>query len=159
YIGSPIPNLTYGLSFSASYVGFDFSFLFQGVEGVERYNQGKQIVDYDTRPFNYTTAILDSWNGEGSSNTIPRVAFVDNGSSRVSSVFVEDASYLRLKNIELGYTLPDIAGLQQLRLYLSGQNLLTFTDYSGLDPESTDLMDLGTYPSSTSILVGINAKF
>lgn len=159
FIGSPIPDLTYGLSFSASYNGFDFSFLFQGVEGVDRYNQGKQIVDYDTRPFNYTTAILDSWDGEGSSNTIPRVAFEDNGSSRVSSIFVEDASYLRLKNIELGYTIPDMAGLQQLRLYLSGQNLLTFTKYSGLDPESTDLMDLGTYPSSTSILLGINAKF
>ncbi len=159
YIGSPIPDLTYGVSFSASYLGFDFSFLFQGVEGVERYNQGKQIVDYDTRPFNYTTAILGSWDGEGSSNTIPRVAFEDNGSSRVSSIFVEDASYLRLKNIEFGYTIPDMAGLQQLRLYLSGQNLLTFTDYSGLDPESTDLMDLGTYPSSTSILVGINVKF
>lgn len=159
HIGSPIPDLTYGLAFSASYVGFDFSFLFQGVEGVDRYNQGKQIVDYDTRPFNYTTNILGAWDGEGSTNSIPRVAFEDNGSSRVSSIFVEDASYLRLKNIELGYTLPSIKELQQVRIYISGQNLFTVTNYSGFDPESTNLMDFGTYPSSTSILLGINAKF
>lgn len=159
FIGSPIPELTYGLSFSADYKGFDFSVLFQGVDGVERYNQGKQIVDYDSRPFNYTTAILGAWDGEGSSNTIPRVAFEDNGSSKVSSVFVEDASYFRLKNIEVGYTIDSVKGIQSLRFYISSQNLFTITDYTGLDPESTDLMDLGTYPLSTSILFGVNLKF
>ncbi|WP_411029707.1 SusC/RagA family TonB-linked outer membrane protein [Spongiimicrobium sp. 3-5] len=159
FIGNPIPELTYGLTFSSSYKGFDFSFLFQGVNGVDRYNQGKQILDFDTRPFNYTTAILGAWDGEGSSNTIPRVAFEDNGSSRVSSIFVEDASYLRLKNIELGYTLESIIGIQDIRFYISGQNLLTFTDYTGLDPESTDLMDLGTFPLSTTVLFGINVTF
>ncbi|MEE9363686.1 MAG: TonB-dependent receptor [Cellulophaga sp.] len=159
YIGSPIPELTYGLSFSSSYKGFDFSFLFQGVEGVDRYNDGKKIVDYDTRPFNYTTTILGAWDGDGSSNTIPRVAFEDNGSSKTSSIFVEDASYLRLKNIELGYTIDSVKGLQSIRFYLSGQNLFTSTDYSGLDPETVDLTDKGTYPSSKSILYGINVKF
>lgn len=158
-IGSPIPDLTFGLAFSSSFKDWDFSFLFQGVEGVDRYNDGKKIVDYDTRPFNYTTAILDAWDGENSSNSRPRVAFEDNGSSRISSIFVEDASYVRLKNIELGYTLSGIQGINSLRLYLSGQNLWTLTDYTGLDPESTDLMDMGTYPSSTSVLLGINAKF
>jgi len=159
FIGSPIPELTYGFAFSADYKGFDFSMLFQGVGGVERYNQGKQIVDYDTRPFNYTTAILGAWDGEGSSNTIPRVAFEDNGSSKVSSAFVEDASYFRLKNIEIGYTIDSFKGIQNLRFYVSSQNLFTITDYTGLDPESTDLMDLGTYPLSTSILFGVNLKF
>lgn len=159
YIGSPIPDLTFGLAFSSSFKGWDFSFLFQGVEGVDRYNDGKKIVDYDTRPFNYTTAILNAWDGEGSSNSIPRVAFEDNGSSRISSIFVEDASYIRLKNIELGHTLKGIKGFNSLRLYLSGQNLWTLTDYTGLDPETTDLMDKGTYPGSTSVLLGINAKF
>ena len=90
---------------------------------------------------------------------MPRVAFEDNGSSRISSLFVEDASYIRLKNMELGYTLGGIQGISALRLYLSGQNLWTLTDYTGLDPESTDLMDKGTYPSSASVLLGINAKF
>src|SRR5690606_13265463 len=101
-----------------------------------------------------TTAILSAWDGENSTNSVPRVAFEDNGSSRISSIFVEDASYLRLKNIELGYTLKDISGINSLRLYLSGQNLWTLTDYTGLDPETTDLIDSGTYPSSASMLIG-----
>jgi TonB-linked SusC/RagA family outer membrane protein len=159
FIGSPIPDLTFGLAFNSSYKGWDFSFLFQGVEGVDRYNDGKKIVDYDTRPFNFTTAILNAWDGENSTNSVPRVAFEDNGSSRISSIFVEDASYIRLKNIELGYTLKDISGINALRLYISGQNLWTFTDYTGLDPETTDLIDKGTYPSSASVLLGLNAKF
>lgn len=159
FIGSPIPEVTFGLSFNSSYNGWDFSFLFQGVEGVDRYNDGKKIVDFDTRPFNFTEAILGAWNGENTSNSIPRVAFEDNGSSKISSIFVEDASYIRLKNIELGYTLKDIKGINGLRLYLSGQNLWTLTDYTGLDPETTDLVDKGTYPSSAAVLFGINAKF
>jgi len=159
FIGSPIPELTYGIALSSEYKGFDFSMLFQGVEGIDRYNDAKQILDYDARPFNYTTNILGAWDGEGSSNTIPRVAFEDVGSSKVSSIFVEDASYFRLKNIELGYTLESIVGLQDVRFYVSGQNVFTVTDYTGLDPESTDLIDKGTYPSSQSFLFGINLKF
>ena len=159
FLGSSIPDLTYGISFSSSYKNFDFSFLFQGVEGVDRYNDSKKILDYDTRPFNYTTNILGSWDGEGTSNTIPRVAFEDNGSSKVSSIFVEDASYLRLKNVEFGYTLNGIKGVQDIRLYVSGQNLFTATKYTGMDPESTDLVDKGTYPSSSSVLFGLNVKF
>ncbi|MFH4966516.1 TonB-dependent receptor [Gaetbulibacter sp. M235] len=159
FLGSSIPDLTYGISFSSSYKNFDFSFLFQGVEGVDRYNDSKKILDYDTRPFNYTTNILGAWDGEGTSNTIPRVAFEDNGSSKVSSIFVEDASYLRLKNVELGYTINGIKGIQNVRLYVSGQNLFTETKYTGMDPESTDLMDRGTYPSSSSVLFGLNVKF
>jgi len=159
FLGSSIPDLTYGITFSSSYKNFDFSFLFQGVEGVDRYNDSKKILDYDTRPFNYTTNVLGAWDGEGSSNTIPRVAFEDNGSSKVSSIFVEDASYIRLKNIELGYTVNGIIGLQDIRLYVSGQNLWTSTNYTGMDPESTDLMDRGTYPSSSSVLFGLNVKF
>ncbi len=159
FIGSHIPDLTYGLSFSSTYKGFDFSFLFQGVDGVDRYNDGKKIVDYDTRPFNYSTAILGSWDGEGSSNTRPRVALDDNGSSKVSSIFVEDASYFRLKNLEIGYTVESVIGMQDVRFYVSGQNLFTSTDYTGLDPETIDLKDKGTYPSSTSVLFGVNFKF
>jgi len=159
FIGSPIPKITYGFSFNAAYKRFDMSFLFQGVTGVDRYNDLKQILDYDSRPFNSTTAVLNAWNGEGTSNTIPRNTMNDNGGSQVSSVFVEDASYLRLKNLEIGYTLdPKIIGDRYLRLYISGQNLLTFTKYTGLDPESTSLIDQGTYPQSTSILMGLKFK-
>ena len=159
FIGNPIPKVTYGINFNAGYNNFDFSFLLQGVEGVDRYNDLKQILNYDSRPFNSTTAVLDSWNGEGTSNTIPRLTFNNNGGGNVSSVFVEDASYLRLKNIELGYTFgKSIIGLQDLRLYLSGQNLFTITDYTGLDPESTSLIDKGTYPQSKSFIFGVRVK-
>lgn len=160
FIGNPIPKMTYGLAFNAAYKGFDFSFLLQGVNDVDRYNNLKQILDYDSRPFNSTTAVLGAWNGEGSTNSIPRNAMDDNGGSRVSSVFVEDASYLRLKNIELGYTfgknLPKM--VSGLRIYVSGQNLLTFSDYYGLDPESTDLIDMGTYPQASAVLFGARLK-
>ncbi|MDD3908956.1 MAG: TonB-dependent receptor [Proteiniphilum sp.] len=161
FIGDPNPGLLYGLNFSGSYKNFDIAILFQGVGSVDRYNDSKKIIDYDTRPFNYTTNILKAWDGEGSTNKIPRVSFTDNGRSRVSSIFVEDASYLRLKNIELGYSFTDIKklGMQNIRIYMSGQNLFTLTGYSGLDPESTDLIDMGTYPQSRSFIFGINLSF
>jgi TonB-linked SusC/RagA family outer membrane protein len=159
FIGSSIPKVTYGFNFNADYKNFDFSFLLQGVAGVDRYNDSKQILNYDSRPFNSTTDVLNSWTGEGTSNTTPRVTFNDNGGSRVSSVFVEDASYLRLKNIEIGYTfLKSIPGVSSLRLYVSGQNLFTITDYIGLDPESTSLIDRGTYPQSTAFIFGVKVK-
>ena len=154
FIGNPIPKLTYGLNLSAGYHRFDMSMFFQGVGGVDKYNDAKQITDYDSRPFNHSVAVLGAWNGEGTSNTIPRTTFNDNGSSKKSSIFVEDASYFRLKNLELGYSIGPTR-----RLYVSGQNLWTKTNYTGLDPESTDILDRGTYPQAKAFLFGINAKF
>jgi len=154
FIGNSIPKMTYGLNLSGGVSRFDVAVFFQGVGGVQKYNDGKQITDYDSRPFNHSTAVLGAWNGPGTSNTIPRTTFNDNGSSKRSSIFVEDASYFRLKNLEVGYS-PSPAR----RLYVSGQNLFTKTNYTGLDPESTDILDQGTYPQSKSFLFGINAKF
>ena len=160
FIGNPNPRLTYGLNGRLNYRALDMSFLFQGVGAVDRYNDLKKIIDYDTRPFNYTDRVLDSWDGEGFTNTIPRVSFTDNGSSRVSDIFVENASYLRLKNIEIGYTFDfeELLGRGSLRVYASGQNLFTITNYTGLDPESTDLIDYGTYPQSITLLAGVNVS-
>lgn len=162
YIGNPNPRLTYGANLSASYKGFDLTVLLQGVSGIEKYNDLKKIIDYDTRPFNHSTATLNAWHGEGTSNTIPRSTFTDNGSSRVSSIFVENASYFRLKNVELGYTV-NIPGkaksvLQNVRVYVSAQNLFTITKYSGLDPEAYNMFDQGTYPQSQAFLFGLNIK-
>lgn len=154
FIGNPIAKLTYGLNLAAGLNRFDFSMFFQGVGGVDKYNDAKQITDYDTRPFNNSTAVLGAWNGAGTSNTIPRNTFQDNGSSKKSSIFVEDASYFRLKNLEIGYSIGPAR-----RLYVSGQNLFTKTNYTGLDPESTDQLDRGTYPQAKAFLFGINAKF
>ena len=161
FIGDPNPKLLYGLNLSGSYKNFDLAILFQCVGQVDRYNDSKKIIDYDTRPFNYTTNILNAWDGEGSTNEIPRVSFTDNGSSKISSIFVESASYFRMKNVELGYSFNNIKrlGLQNIRLYVSGQNLFTLTNYTGLDPESTDLIDMGTYPQSKSFIFGINLSF
>ena len=164
FIGNPIPRLSYGLNLAGDFHGFDFSALVQGVRGVDKYNDAKQITDYDSRPFNHTTAVLGAWHGEGTSNTIPRTTFNDNGSSKKSSIFVEDASYMRLKNLEVGYSLGAMRassklGVQNVRVYVSGQNLLTRTKYTGLDPESTDILDRGTYPLSRAFLFGTNVKF
>jgi TonB-linked SusC/RagA family outer membrane protein len=159
FIGNPIPKTTYGVAFSSEYHQFDFSFLLQGVQGVDRYNDLKQILNYDSRPFNSMVSVLDSWHGDGTSNTIPRLTFNNNGGGNVSSVFVEDASYLRLKNIEVGYTFNTTRmGVKNLRLFVSGQNMFTITDYTGLDPESTSLIDRGTYPQSKAIIVGAKIK-
>jgi TonB-linked SusC/RagA family outer membrane protein len=164
FIGNPIPRMSYGFNLTSEYHGFDLSALIQGVSGVDKYNDAKKITDYDSRPFNHSTAVLQAWHGEGTSNTMPRTTFNDNGSSKVSSIFVEDASYMRLKNLELGYSLGAMRassklGVQNVRLYVSGQNLFTKTNYTGLDPESTDILDRGTYPSSRAFLFGTNVKF
>lgn len=159
FIGSPVPKMTYGISFNASYKNFDISFLFQGVQDVDRYNDQKQILDYDGRRFNSTTAVLDSWHGEGTSNTMPRLTFADTGGTKISSIFVEDASYLRLKNVEIGYTFDkSLPGISYLRIYASGQNLATWTKYTGLDPESTALVDMGTYPQTAAVMFGAKIK-
>lgn len=164
FLGSPLPDFTYGLTLNGEYKGISCSLLFQGVEGIERYNDLKKILNYDTRPFNYTTDMLGYWHGEGTSNTIPRPSFTDNGGSRVSSIFVEDASYFRLKNVEIGYSFAELlkkknSHLSDVRIYVSAENLFTVTSYTGLDPESTDLVDMGTYPLAQSFLFGVNVKF
>ncbi len=158
FIGNPIPKITYGFNFTGSYKNFDISFLFQGVQDVDRYNDMIQILNYDTRPFNSTTDVLNSWHGEGTSNTTPRLTFNSNGGQQVSSKMVEDASYLRLKNIEIGYTFGEMNYISNLRIYVSAQNLLTFTNYKGLDPESTALKDQGTYPQTRGFLFGAKIK-
>ena len=163
FIGNPNQRVSYGLNLSGDYHGFDLSVFFQGVQGVDKYNDAKQITDYDSRPFNHSVAVLNAWRGEGTSNTIPRTTFNDNGSSKKSSIFVEDASYLRLKNLEVGFSLGALRssarlGIQDVRLYVSGQNLFTSTNYTGLDPESTDIMDRGTYPQSRAFLFGVDWK-
>ena len=157
FIGNPIPKFTYGLALNGSYKNFDISMLFQGVEGIDRYNNSRQVTTYSTKlPLNSNAEILNAWDGEGSTNTIPRVTFNSNGGGQMSSAFIEDASYLRLKNIEIGYTFnPEIMGDANLRIYMSGQNLFTVTKYTGFDPESTSLIDMGTYPQSKSFILGL----
>ena len=110
--------------------------------------------------------MLNSWNGEGSSNSIPRLNVNDpNDNLRISSYYIEDGSYLRMKHLQIGYTLPNsvIKHIKKLRLYVTGQNLLTWTNYPGFDPEigspgsSLDIgVDRGYYPQPRTITVGLN---
>lgn len=164
FLGSPIPRFTYGFTLNGEYKGFNFSMLFHGMQDVQHFNDLKKILNYDTRPFNHTTEMLGYWHGEGTSNSIPRPSFTDNGGSRISSIFVEDASFFRLKNVELGYSFAKLlkkinSPISDLKIYVSAENLFTVTSYSGLDPESTDLIDYGTYPQARSFLFGVNVKF
>lgn len=163
FIGDPNPRMNYGSNLRLEYKNIDFSVFFQGVKGVDKYNDLKRIIDYDTRPFNHSVATLNAWHGEGTSNSMPRSTFSDNGSSKFSSIYIEDASYLRLKNLEIGYSFSHIFNkkhtrLQAARIYLSAQNLLTFTKYTGLDPESVDMIDMGTYPQARSFMLGFSLK-
>ncbi len=122
FLGSPIPRFTYGFTLNGEYKGFNFSMLFHGVQDVQHFNDLKKILNYDTRPFNHTTEMLGYWHGEGTSNSIPRPSFTDNGGSRISSIFVEDASFFRLKNVELGYSFCKIAEENQFT-YIRFENI------------------------------------
>ena len=176
HVGSPFPDFTYGLNALFSYKNVDISFFFQGIEGNDIYYYMGRIANDVVRPFNSTTEILDRWSGEGANTTMPRVARIDaNNNLRNSTRFLRDGSYLRLKNITIGYNMPakvlDKLRMQICRIYLSGQNLLTFSDYPGLDPEmgtnDNDFdagdtaigIDWGTYPQARTISVGVNFSF
>lgn len=125
---------------------------------------------YDLNTTNLPTSALDRWTGEGTSNEEPRVTHSDlNQNNRVSDRFVEDGSYLRIKSLQVGYTLPTAAskrlGMTKFRVYASASNLFTFTSYSGLDPEigtrgTLEIgIDRGFYPSPRIYNLGVNVTF
>lgn len=144
-LGSPFPGLFYGLNLQAKYKGFDFSMLFRGVGNREIYNSSRRTIEGLTGTNNFSTQVLNRWTGEGTTNSSssPRLAAGDpNGNNRISDRFVEEADYLRIQNIQFGYTLPQEelqswtkGFISNMRFYLTAQNLATFTNYSGFDPE------------------------
>lgn len=172
YIGNPYPDFFYGINANFGYKNFDFSMLLQGQQGNDVYNATKFWLTNPGYNYNKGTQILKRWTGEGSSTTEPRLSTVDaNQNTRASDRYIEDGSYLRLKDIQLGYTLPEQlvakAGLSKLRIYVSGLNLLTFTNYTGYDPEvgmvrtgdRTIGFDEVTYPQNKGIMMGVNVSF
>ncbi len=171
YIGSPHPDFTYGLNFNGDYKGFDIQIFFAGSQGNDVYNYEKIFSDFATFPDgNRSARVLDSWTPSNQNATLPALSFsVLNDETQPNSYFVEDASYLRLRNLQIGYSFPsDIVekiGMDQLRLYIQGTNLFTITDYNGFDPEviSDDNLSLGvdfeTFPVSQIFTLGINTKF
>lgn len=145
-IGNPFPKMTLGLDLNASYMGFDINVFISGVYGNKIYNTNIYDLQGMPRLFNAGVEVLDRWNGEGTSNTIPRAGAVA-ANVQASSRFVEDGAYTKLKNITLGYTVPSSLlknKISKLRVYVSAQNLICITDYSGLDPEVGSYTTAGT---------------
>lgn len=168
FIGNPIPDITYGLSFDASYKKFDLSILLQGIAGNEIYNAAKYYyMRFDGKQNVREDYLKEYWRGENTSNTqpIPTKDLTRNSRNfRNSDYYVENGSYLRLKNIQLGYNFsPRLAeGFKpSIRVYIAAQNLFTISGYSGFDPEvAADLsVDRGQYPQAQSFMVGTVINF
>ena len=169
YIGKGTPDWSFGLNIGFEWKGIDFSMLLQGVVGNQAFNVTRRT---DLYYINLPKTILNRWTGEGTSNTQPRFMFDSpNNNYRSSNLWVEDASFLRARNVQLGYTLPGNitkkAFIQRLRVYVQAENLFTLTKYTGCDPEvtggngfSSDLgVDRGVYPQSRTFSVGVNLNF
>ncbi|MEO8474229.1 MAG: TonB-dependent receptor [Chryseolinea sp.] len=178
-LGNYLPNFTYGLNFSANYKSFDLTLFLQGVQGNEIYNGTKVLGQGMLRLFGAQTDVLNAWTPDNTNTNVPRAVSGDpNQNSRTSDRFIEDGSYLRLKNVSIGYSLPSgvaqsMTGntLKKLRVYISAQNLLTFTKYSGYDPEIGNRyqnsagntlingIDFGQFPSPRTVMAGLQVGF
>lgn len=164
YIGNPTPAWNFSMTNSFSYRNFDMQVFLQGVAGNDIYNANRVTLEGMYTVRNQTKKVLNRWTGEGTSNSIPRAIYSDpNKNTRTSTRFIEDGSYLRLKNLTLGYTLPESlikkASINSLRFYMSAQNLLTLTKYSGFDPEIQGGVDNSNYPLTRTISFGVDLKF
>lgn len=181
-IGSYLPDFIYGFNLSLEYKGFDLSAYLQGSQGNEIFNANRVTLEGMARLFNAGKQVLNAWTPSNTNTNIPRAVSGDpNKNARVSDRWIEDGSYLRVQNVTIGYTLPKemLSNLTRgafkgLRVYVSGQNLFTFTKYSGYDPEigkrqvvgSSDTwgilsngIDYGQYPQPRTLLGGIQVKF
>ncbi len=176
-IGSPWPDIMYGMNINASYRNFDFSILLQGVAGNQIFHSNK-ISIYPIRYYggsgvvNAVKEALNRWTPGSDRNEIPGLKYTDaNGNyKKISTFFVEDGSYMRVRNVMLGYTIPTTIisktnVFENLRVYLSAKNLFTITKYSGFDPEigSTNPLnagnDNGVYPQPRTVIFGVNISF
>ena len=168
FIGDPHPDVTYGLSITLGYKGFDFAVTGYGVAGnqIAKSYRNNTNTTFD----NYTTEILGRWHGEGTSNRLPAIDGSAINYGYVSDLYIEDGDYFRISNVTLGYDFTRLFKskyISQLRLYASVQNLFTFTNYSGMDPEIgygggddwTSGIDLGYYPGARTYMFGVNLKF
>lgn len=165
FIGDPNPNYIYGFTANFAYKGFDLLVFGQGVAGNQIY-QGLRRLDVSNA--NWQSEALNRWTGEGTSNTYPRLTQNDTNKnfSNPSDFYIEDGDYLRIKTIQLGYSLPSdviaTAGLSKVRIYVTGENVFTFTKYTGYDPEiggTTLGIDRGYYPQAKTFMLGVNLQF
>ncbi len=166
-IGNPYPDFTGGVNLNAEYKGFDFNMFLYAALGQDVYDATRR---YDMNGTNYRADWLNRWTGEGTSNTFPRVTFTDSNLNMKtpSDFFIYEGSFARIRNITLGYTLPknvtDFVKISSLRIYVSAENLMTFTSYPGFDPEIgggvfSNGVDHGIYPQARTFMTGINVTF
>lgn len=167
--GFGLPKVEANLSFSGSYKGFDLSFLIGSGWGNKLYNANKFFYEGMSSGSNFLTTALDAWSQDKPSGKIPRAVLSDpNGNTRESDRFLEDGDFIRLRQIQIGYTLPQSLTrkifIEKLRFYVSGENLCTWTKYSGIDPEfSSDVLntglDLHVFPFTRSFIGGVQLTF
>lgn len=177
-LGSPHPEFTFGFNASVAFKGLDMSLFFSGVQGNEIYNYTKYFTDFPSFSDGASSVrVLDAWSPDNTGGVLPRLSedkTVSNNENGVNSYFVEDGSYVRLKNLQIGYTLPQNVssrlGLANARIYVQGTNVFTITDYDGLDPEIGSIVpgtnqnlnlgvDFGTFPLARTYTVGISLDF
>ncbi len=172
FIGDPNPKFTYGLTNTFSYKGIDLSVFLQGVYGDQIYNWTRKYTEALSNAYtNQLTTVLDRYTPANVNSTLPRYNQWNNNNLRNSDRYIENGSYLRIQNIALGYNLPlkviSHAKLTTARLYVSAQNVYTFTKYSGYDPEIgsynksvlSQNVDNGHYPNPRTITIGANLEF
>lgn len=165
-LGNSVPKYTFGFTLNMNYKNFDFMLFAQGQAGNKIFQGLRRL---DIQDANYQTAILDRWTGAGTSNTIARVTRDDPNQNytRMSDYYLQKGDYLRLKLVQIGYTLPknisETIGASKVRFYVTGENLVTFTKYTGYDPEiaggDTFGIDRAYYPQSRTFLFGANVQF
>ena len=164
-IGKGTPDWNFGFNFNADWKGFDFNMFLQGVAGADIFDATYRT---DVTAGNYPTYMLNRWTGEGTSNKYPILRAGDNTNWQVSDLYIVDGSYLRLKNISLGYTLPRNLtrqiSIERLRFFVMAENLVTWTKYWGFDPEISSCgkslgIDKGVYPQARIWTVGLNLTF
>ena len=163
-IGNPNPKFTFSLNNTFNYKNFDLTIFLQGSYGNDIFNANRMYTEAMSIIQNQSTAVLGRWTGEGTSNNIPRAIYGDpNQNSRVSDRYIEDGSYLKIKNINLSYTLPKTVfgqNFNSVKIFVSAQNLVTWTKYSGFDPEvPVNGIDNGTYPITRTVSLGLNIGF
>jgi TonB-linked SusC/RagA family outer membrane protein len=170
-IGDANPDFFYGLTNTLSYKGLGLFIFLQGTQGNDMLNVTRIETEGMIDPKNQSTAVLDRWRQPGDVTNIPRSSFGNSDNSRVSTRFIEDASYLRFKTVTLSYNLSEKIieklGIASVKIYATGENLFTITDYSGFDPEvnafggsnTVQGIDFGTYPQTRNLIFGLNVTF
>ncbi|HCB89181.1 MAG TPA: SusC/RagA family TonB-linked outer membrane protein [Porphyromonadaceae bacterium] len=160
------PKFEYSFNGNASWKGFDLSFLFQGVEGRRIYTDGWGLEPFIQGAAPTLDFVNNRWTGPGTSNFYPKVYYGWDGTNpnrRASTWYLQDASFLRLKNLTVGYIIPanitSKVSIDRIRLYFSGDNLLTFTKYKGLDPERAGDGRFVQYPQNKIVSFGVNVEF